>query len=1334
MSKAEELLDSLSIEDIQPFTSQPDIEGHIVIDKDRIIHVPTELKRIAVQYDSNIETVTFDCPRYWDEHDLSEMNIYINYKLPGNLINNIGQSLVKNLRINEDDENIINFDWTIGPILTNNKGDLPFSVCAKSKTNQDSDEAIRWYTEINAELTISEGMDGSGDIEDNYEDLFPDVINDIISKLEGINATYDEKLEAFNTNATSKTESFDTNAETKTTEFNNNATTKTNEFDSNAIEKTEAFNANANGVLKKSNTFINGLMNAALTNEVEGVENVINDGIECPLFKMEVDGHTNEQVVTTGKNKLQITTFNDGTKSKTLNGVTANINENGTISLSGTASAETQFYLTKNDFSLESGDGYFWCNSPSTNCRFEFVASINGEEKYLNSYSTTPNTFNITSSFVYSGSTIIVASGTSTNITLTPMVSNGTFTEYEPYTGGYASPSPNYEQPINSIEGSLEFACRGKSLFGGITLNITREGITFDTKKDGSVYAKGTALNRSLSLFSSEVSNNLIEINPGIYTISGGSKNASIELITDAGTLIASTSTLEPFSTQINIEESKKVFLRVAVEKGKSIDETLYPMLIKGSNNSNWEPYIEPNEVTFNLNDEKLRSVGDVKDELVVDLDTGDYYKVENVGEVVYINSNGFYNNGQTAKTLSFISPTIENIPINYGSGQDNIFLSNIIGSKHVKDATSFNGTTPSSKIRINIAREYLNVQEESNSGYLSALNELLQSLNEDGNPFTIHYPLATPTTKKLGTLDADQLLKLATLKGYNYITVTGIVDGELVNLNSRITYIQNANDYREIQNGKIAKMINNHPKQNIEGIDNTFDDAVDMELFELGVEGKSEQVTTTGKNLLNYTNIKPTNNGITNTLNDDGSITTTGSPKYDYLQILNQMNITDLLEDGQMYTIMQKNATDKLYIQVGVISNEDVPNYIALGTNLTNTATFTVDKKSNKSYSISIQTNTIETSTDLNITNYYQLLKGSYDEWQPFEKYTGGQPSPNPDYPQEITTLTFDKITRCGKNLATENFANQNSSINLARTLKKGEKITIVVNMTATDNPLSGYGINIYDQYNEQLWGNSYTNWQTPYDGWNSFVVTVKNDTSRLRINCYGYQEVEILTAVLSGALVVENKYVNDGSLYEPYQGQTYDIDLQGNEMVELPNGVKDELVIDKYGNVSLIKNIGKVILDGSENNWDWNMITEDEKYRFSTGVIQSLVEPSTPCLSNYFMSGSADDGDYFVENTIEIAPSGGITICTYAVSNSIEEFRAWLQEHNVIVYYQLANPQLIPLGTLSELITTLNGTNNIFINGNIPTTISIIYALDIKKYIDNKIAELSAQLIKGE
>lgn len=41
-------------------------EAHIVINSDRSVSVPDELKNIAVQYDHNIETVTFDCPRYWD--------------------------------------------------------------------------------------------------------------------------------------------------------------------------------------------------------------------------------------------------------------------------------------------------------------------------------------------------------------------------------------------------------------------------------------------------------------------------------------------------------------------------------------------------------------------------------------------------------------------------------------------------------------------------------------------------------------------------------------------------------------------------------------------------------------------------------------------------------------------------------------------------------------------------------------------------------------------------------------------------------------------------------------------------------------------------------------------------------------------------------------------------------------------------------------------------------------------------------------------------------------------------------------------------------------------
>ena len=64
------------------FNSIETEEPHIVINNDRSITVPDVLKNVAVQYDHDIETVTFDCPRYWDGNDLSGMKIMINFIKP----------------------------------------------------------------------------------------------------------------------------------------------------------------------------------------------------------------------------------------------------------------------------------------------------------------------------------------------------------------------------------------------------------------------------------------------------------------------------------------------------------------------------------------------------------------------------------------------------------------------------------------------------------------------------------------------------------------------------------------------------------------------------------------------------------------------------------------------------------------------------------------------------------------------------------------------------------------------------------------------------------------------------------------------------------------------------------------------------------------------------------------------------------------------------------------------------------------------------------------------------------------------------------------------------
>lgn len=178
MSQAEDLLNSLSSEEIELYARNSDLEGHIVIDIDRHIKVPKSLRRIAVQYDNNVETVTFDCPRYWDDTDLSTLYIYVNYMTPNR---GRGRCLVKNVRVDEEDENMIHFEWTIGKEVTLVNGKIHFLVCAV-KTDEEGNDELHWNTEINDEMIVSEGME----CEDVIPMQYPDIINDLLTRMDTI--------------------------------------------------------------------------------------------------------------------------------------------------------------------------------------------------------------------------------------------------------------------------------------------------------------------------------------------------------------------------------------------------------------------------------------------------------------------------------------------------------------------------------------------------------------------------------------------------------------------------------------------------------------------------------------------------------------------------------------------------------------------------------------------------------------------------------------------------------------------------------------------------------------------------------------------------------------------------------------------------------------------------------------------------------------------------------------------------------------------------------------------------------------------------------------------
>lgn len=158
MNQTTELLNSLSDEQVAAYSADPSSAEHIVVGANRFITVPESLKRIAVQNDHNVKTVTIDCPRYWDGRDLTEMAIYINYLLvdstPGSYPIDAGD-----VTIDAADTSVIHFPWVISHNMTMMPGNITFMICAK-KTNGEGDLLNHWNSELCKDgLIVSEGMD-----------------------------------------------------------------------------------------------------------------------------------------------------------------------------------------------------------------------------------------------------------------------------------------------------------------------------------------------------------------------------------------------------------------------------------------------------------------------------------------------------------------------------------------------------------------------------------------------------------------------------------------------------------------------------------------------------------------------------------------------------------------------------------------------------------------------------------------------------------------------------------------------------------------------------------------------------------------------------------------------------------------------------------------------------------------------------------------------------------------------------------------------------------------------------------------------------------------------
>ena len=501
-----------------------------------------------------------------------------------------------------------------------------------------------------------------------------------------------------------------------------------------------------------------------------------------------------------------------------------------------------------------------------------------------------------------------------------------------------------------------------------------------------------------------------------------------------------------------------------------------------------------------------------------------------------------------------------------------------------------------------------------------------------------------------------------------------------------------NDNDELEIRYPSQAK---NYESDSGEEIN--FYTEVEDKIKELTIYGNSIQETTTGANLIgNKNNDVLEKNGLTFTKNSDGSVTVNGTSTALTWYVLVDKKDYD---DGNYYVYV-KTTDNKLtfYMDnpIGICTNSKI-----------------VSLSSYKQKDASLR---IPSGATLNNAKIYFMLAKSYIEL-PYEPYTGGQPSPSPDYPSEIESVKDTiQVKDVGKNLYNDNFSDYTRPLDYLIhpiTLEQGQQYTLKATLTGTKIPGILVGIvptgEKYADFKNRLFvainsaGNTEAKRTITIDEtWTSPKLVVYCPPSSLQTTFESiFENYEI-----------QLEKGTQATTYEPYQENTLNIDLQGNELCSLPNNVKDELVIEN-GRAKIIKRIGKVVLDGSESGWLTEIISSTNKNAYinisnAKGTINAVI------YCNYFKY----EQNMTTFGQVRFGRINNNLIFYNGVTEfeTLQLWKSWLSTHPTEVIYELAEPYTVDLGEVNTL-STFKGVNNVSLDTSMQTNMTITYPTEYEE-----------------
>lgn len=347
-------------------------------------------------------------------------------------------------------------------------------------------------------------------------------------------------------------------------------------------------------------------------------------------------------------------------------------------------------------------------------------------------------------------------------------------------------------------------------------------------------------------------------------------------------------------------------------------------------------------------------------------------------------------------------------------------------------------------------------------------------------------------------------------------------------------------------------------------------------------------------------------------------------------------------------------------------------------------------------------------------------------------------EPAPSPENPQEITNLNKAELVITGRNICPDaellGRVSYNSEI---PTNKYGIQAKFPYVQTAETNGIGAvlntikgvtYSIAYLGKANTAAVG--IAEYKSVDDvGDVSKVVSYAHVDSSKKISLTASIDgvmVFVLASQWSNGTTNLNTFAKEDMIisigepcgtYTPHQSKSTPIDLQGNELCSLPNGVRDEVVIDAEGNVSLIKRT-------KQYSWNCAQIIKGTGRNYAVDKVLDIGANYTGLVAERAINATNNSIGICYVNQKMIYVTVPESVTTKEQANQLYG--------GMKVIYQLAEPQTIPLGKV-ELPALPEATSNIWNNGNIPANVYIQYLKDVNiAYTDleNQIKQITAAL----